>query len=89
MIKREGNKITIGRVKISAERWPWQTRHEDWLSKAMPGAKYGWFNIDGWGRFGGGWTYCLGLRCSSTGVNFELLFGFVKISWYKPKEESK
>lgn len=69
--------MQIGRLKITASRWPWQG--------------YGWFpHKNGCGRttplnpggarFGGGWNYKLGISIAGRTIILDLLFGIVRIS---------
>lgn len=69
--------MRIGRLKIEGSRWPWQG--------------YGWFPHKngrgrtaplnpGGARFGGGWTYKLGISIGGRTIILDLLFGVVRIS---------
>lgn len=90
-MKIDKNKLTIGRVKITASRFPWQTRAGMGLlsdpKTEKAGTKYGWRGTPGMGRFGGGWNWCLGFRAGGKTIYLELLVGAISISWYpeKPK----
>lgn len=68
--------MNIGKLKITASRWPWQG--------------YGWFpHRNGKGptaplnptgaRFGGGWRWKLGVSIGGGTVILDLLFGMVRI----------
>ena len=81
--------LHLGRVTISASRWPWQVRTSPraWLStdpKGNAGNKFGWKPTDGMGRFGGGWNWKLGIDVARTSLILNLIFGMVHISWRKP-----
>lgn len=78
----------IGQFNVRFERWPWMVR----TSRAMlsgpeekVGEKYGWLPTQGMGRFGGGWNWQLGINFSATTIILYLLFGYVRISWYREK----
>ena len=74
--------MKLGRLTVKASRFPWQG--------------YGWFphkngrgptaplNAGG-ARFGGGWTYKLGLSVGGTTLMLDLLFGTVSLRW-EPKQ---
>ena len=78
--------LYLGRVSIRADRWPWQVRRSVALMSGpdeKKGEKYGWKPTKGTGRFGGGWNWALGFEASSSTIILNLLFGTVRISWYK------
>lgn len=79
--------MQIGRVKITADRWPWHISHPCVLDPRKA-AKYGWLPRGGMGRFGGGWEWKLGIDASTTCIILNLLVGAIRISWYKPKGRS-
>lgn len=75
-MKREGNRLTIGRWTIRADRWPWQGY--GWFK---PGPKSGRAHLNPMGdRFGGGWTWKLGVALGGGTVMFDLLFGMISVS---------
>ena len=83
-------KFYVGHVNIRADRWPWMTRKSAALLASADEAastKYGWKPTKGMGRFGGGWNYSLGIEIGGSSVMINLLFGFISISWYRPKEK--
>lgn len=90
MIKRDKNKLYISKVKITASRFPWQTRTGMALlsdpKTEGAGTKYGWRGTPGMGRFGGGWNWCIGFRVGSKSVYIELLVGAISISWYPERK---
>lgn len=70
------------KLKIKASRWPWQECEIAGYERA----KWGWLrnkNSPGFGRFGGGWNWCLGFNAGGSTIIFNLLFGIVRISWEK------
>jgi len=67
-------------MKITFSRWPWQLRNPHFASKSQPGDKYGWFNLDGMGRFGGGWNFKLGIMIGGSTIIIDLIFGSIRIS---------
>lgn len=94
-IHQDKNKLRrfyIGRVNVRFERWPWMVRtHKAWLSgpDENVGDRYGWLPTKGMGRFGGGWNWSLGFEASSTTVILNLLFGYIRISWYQEKTDDQ
>lgn len=81
--------MKIGRLSITASRWPWQIRRSSGLFSCPKtekvGAKYGWMPTGGMGRFGGGWKWSLGINVGGSTVILDLLFGSIRFS-IKPKE---
>jgi hypothetical protein len=79
--------LKIGRLTITARRWPWQKTG----NRQNPDETYGWLphrngrgptallNMGG-ARFGGGWRYKLRIDIGSSTVLLNLLFGYVTIS---------
>lgn len=41
------------------------------------------------GRFGGGWQWALGFEAGKTSIIFNLLVMMVRVSWYKPEQETE
>ncbi len=78
--------MKIGRITIKLERWPWQERAQHWASKSKPGDRWGWRVPDGMGRFGGGWSFKLGIMIGSRSAIIDLLFGSVRIAVEKKHE---
>jgi hypothetical protein len=79
--------VKLGPVEITASRWPWQ-----WYLAPDPkrahtpqGKRYGW-NPDSvaMSRFGGGWSWKLGVSFGGKTILLDLLFGIVRITWHKP-----
>lgn len=63
--------MNIGKLKITASRWPWQSG-----STVAPLNPFG-------ARFGAGWKYKLGIDIGSTTVLLNLLYGIIRISWQR------
>lgn len=72
--------MIIGKIEISAQRWPWQAGY-DWKGMKYRGAP---LNASG-ARFGGGWRYALGIEWGETTVILNLLYGMIRISKVRPK----
>jgi hypothetical protein len=68
--------VKIGRLRIRADRWPWDR------SLYGPG-RNGWGKVPGWGRFGGGWNWKLGIAIGGSTVMVDLIFGMVTFSMEK------
>lgn len=81
--------IPYTNIRIKATRWPWMRRPKPALleMEAKQGDKYGWLRNSTLGRFGGGHQWVLGVSFCKTDINFNLLFGSISISWYKPKKK--
>lgn len=82
----------IGRVKIQAARWPWMKRVGSAMletGKVKAGDRWGWklINRDSMmGRWGAGTHWSLGIHGGVSSITFDLLWGYVNISWYQSKE---
>jgi hypothetical protein len=79
------NRLVIGRLEISANRWPWQGY--GWAPHNQPkGEKVLCAPLNASGaRFGGGWKFKLGVSVGATTTNVDLLFGSVSFYWKKKK----
>lgn len=74
-------------VQVTFSRWPWQWYLEPDATRAVTpqGRRYGWFGKSTLlGRFGGGWTWKLGIEAGGSTVILNLLFGTVRITWASP-----
>lgn len=72
--------MRIGRLEFKAGRWPWM-RNPD------TGADYGWGRVPGWGRFGGGWNWKLGVEFGGRTVLVNLLFGNARVSLARKEDQ--
>lgn len=72
---KQGERVgfQIGRLQVTASRWPWQPGY-DWRGTHH----YAPLNAGG-ARFGGGWRYKLGVEVGGTSVMFNLLYGIVTV----------
>ena len=86
--------MKIGRLKITAYGWPWQTVGNHWANRLdeTKGEKWGWnpFRLKGMGRFGGGWAFKFGITASSSlrDVIFDLGLGGLRFTVQAQKEAS-
>lgn len=69
--------MKIGRLKVTASRWPWQgygwfPHKQPWSHGRAP------LNASG-ARFGGGWTYKFGIAIGGSDIILDLIFGSVRI----------
>lgn len=73
--------MNIGRLEIKAQRWPWQEGY-NWRGATL-GAMLN--PIDAKtkvaGRFGGGWSFKLGIEIGGHTAILDLIFGMVRITW--------
>lgn len=79
-IKRAGDTLAIGRLVITAQRFPWQGY--GWAPHKKPVDQRAFrapLNSSG-ARFGGGWKYKLGVSVGGTTVMVDLLFGLLSFS---------
>lgn len=67
------------KIKVTADRWPWQSRTPHWSHSDIKSNNWGWKPVPGMGRFGGGWNYNLGIQVGSKSVIVNLIFGQVII----------
>ncbi len=68
------------KVSIKFKNWPWQIRPNFWANpEGTSGKPWGWFNVGGMGRFGGGWSFKLGIVAGRTSVIIDLVFGSIHI----------
>lgn len=76
--------MLIGRLKIEAQRWPWQKGY-NWhgatscsapLNQPRPGEKAS-------PRFGGGWKFKLGFAWSGRTVIIDMLYGMVVVTLFR------
>lgn len=80
--------MKIGRLKITASRWPWQKRDRHWshtVGGAKPGLTWGWGRVPGMARFGGGWDWKLGVSIGGREIIADLLLGSVRVTLEAPK----
>jgi hypothetical protein len=55
-----------------------------YTSKIGPlGVKFSWRSSKGWGRFGGGWQWKIGVQAAGRTVLFSLLFCELILTWGK------
>lgn len=75
----------MSKVKITFRGWPWQ-KSDHWSSD---GSKFGWnpFKVVGFGRFGGGWAFKLGITISERLDDFviDLGIGSIRIKYDRHK----
>ena len=80
-IVRDGKKLRVGALIVTADRWPWQAGY-NWhgmtnstapLNQPREGEKAA-------PRFGGGWKYNLGFQFSGRTLLIELLFGMLRFN---------
>ncbi|MGU3661069.1 hypothetical protein [Methylobacterium fujisawaense] len=76
ILTRTKNKLQVGNLIITADRWPWQDGY-GWSGTGGPTAP---MNRSG-ARFGAGWRYRLGVSIGGTTVMLDLLFGMVRLHW--------
>lgn len=80
-----------GRIKVTANGWPWQFVNDHWAARAdkSVGEKYGWnpLSVKGMGRFGGGWAFKLGITISSSFRSWVLDLGIGSIRVSIKKKE--
>lgn len=69
--------MKIGRIEITASRWPWQGY--GWRPHKNGKGPKAMLNPGG-DRFGGGWTYKLGIDIGGRTILLNLLFGIIRIS---------
>lgn len=79
--------LRLGRLRITADRWPWQACVPHWSHVGKTPKRYGWGLVPGMARFGGGWDWKLGLSISTSTVIVDLLFGSIRIC-LKSKESA-
>lgn len=65
--------MKIGKLEITASRWPWQGGGS--IAPLNPYAA----------RFGGGWTYKLGIDIAGKTIILNLLYGMIRITRKKNK----
>lgn len=70
-------KIPLVPIWVSPQGWPWQIRESD--------GSWGWGHPGGHGRFGGGWRWKLGIQWGGSQCVFDLVFGYVRVSWDKKR----
>lgn len=73
--------MNIGRLKITADRCPWQPVREHWSHGGKAPERYGWGMIPGMGRFGAGWDYKIGIQIGRNTVIVDWLFGSFRFVW--------
>lgn len=69
--------MIIGRLKVTADRFPWQGY--GWFPHKNDNSQKAMFNPSG-ARFGGGWNYKLGLSIGGSTVIIDLIFGSLRFS---------
>lgn len=78
--------MSIVPFKIKFSGWPWQFVDDHWSTRAdkTVGQRYGWnpFKVKGFGRFGGGWAFKLGITISDSLSDWiiDLGIGSIRIS---------
>lgn len=70
-------KLPFLNLYVKGSRCPWHEKSE--------GVKYGWnpYKDAGWGRFGGGWKWKLGIMAGGSTLIVEWIFGSTRICWNK------
>lgn len=73
--------MQLGRLKITADRCPWQRVAPHWSHPGDTPVRYGWGRIGGMGRFGGGWDYKVGVQIGGRTLILDWLFGSFRFVW--------
>lgn len=71
--------MKLGNIEITASRCPWQRVPAHWSHDGKTPKRYGWGNVPGMGRFGGGWQYKLGMQWGGRTLIIDWIFGSIRI----------
>ena len=74
--------MKIGKLKITASKWPWMPCKEHWSHMGETPQVYGWKSVPGMGRFGGGWRWKLGILVGKKQIALDLIVGSINFNWY-------
>lgn len=74
--------MRLGRLKITAERWPWQGY--GWGLSTLTKAPLNPFGA----RFGGGWKYKFGIDIGTRTLVLNLIFGLVCVHLSSKEEKT-
>ena len=91
-MKRSFRKVWLLSLWFKTDRFPWHTKMTTSAFGSLDpnakkvGEKWGWRSskIGGMGRFGGGWTWKLGIAFGGSCMIIDVIIGSILLTWRDP-----